>query len=52
MGEIGDVLLGKVVGRASVGGVTIHKSPGVAARDLVAAHAVDWNSLKERPHAD
>ncbi len=42
-GEIGDVLLGRLAGRRSDEEITVYKSLGVTAQDLVAAHAV-WQS--------
>jgi ornithine cyclodeaminase/alanine dehydrogenase-like protein (mu-crystallin family) len=39
-GEIGEVLLGRVAGRSSADDITVYKSLGVTAQDLVAAHAV------------
>ena len=40
VGEIGAVLLGRVVGRATAEQITVYKSLGVVSQDLVAAHAV------------
>lgn len=40
VGEIGSVLLGEVEGRQSEADVTIYKSLGLVAQDLIAAHAV------------
>jgi ornithine cyclodeaminase len=40
LGELGDVLLGKVAGRANPSDVTIFKSLGIAVEDLAAAHHV------------
>ncbi len=42
-GEIGEVLLGRVAGRQSPDQITVYKSLGVTAQDLVAAHAV-WRA--------
>lgn len=42
-GEIGEVLLGRAQGRQSVEDITVYKSLGVTAQDLVAAHAV-WTA--------
>jgi ornithine cyclodeaminase/alanine dehydrogenase-like protein (mu-crystallin family) len=39
-GEIGEVLLGRVSGRQSADEITVYKSLGVTAQDLVAAHAI------------
>ena len=46
-GEIGDVLLGRVTGRRSREEITVYKSLGVTAQDLVAAHAV-WRAAVAR----
>jgi ornithine cyclodeaminase/alanine dehydrogenase-like protein (mu-crystallin family) len=40
IGEIGAVLLGQVAGRRSPEEVTVYKSLGLVAQDLIAAHAV------------
>jgi ornithine cyclodeaminase len=40
VGEIGALLLGRVEGRATPAQITVYKSLGVVAQDLVAAHAV------------
>jgi ornithine cyclodeaminase len=40
VGEIGCVLLGKVEGRQGEADVTVYKSLGLVAQDLIAAHAV------------
>jgi ornithine cyclodeaminase len=40
LGEIGEVALGRVLGRSSRDDITIYKSLGAVAQDLVAAHAV------------
>ena len=42
-GEIGEVLLGRVAGRQSADDITVYKSLGVTAQDLLAAHAV-WRA--------
>jgi ornithine cyclodeaminase/alanine dehydrogenase-like protein (mu-crystallin family) len=39
-GEIGAVLLGQIAGRRSADEITVYKSLGLVAQDLVAAHAV------------
>lgn len=39
-GEIGAVLLGRVAGRRSADEITVYKSLGLVAQDLIAAHAV------------
>lgn len=44
-GEIGEVLLGRVAGRESADEITVYKSLGVTAQDLVAAHAV-WRAAR------
>ncbi len=40
LGELGEVLVGRVVGRASASDITIFKSLGLAIEDLAAAHHV------------
>lgn len=40
VGEIGEVLMGKVAGRASSDQITLYKSLGVATQDLAASHYV------------
>ena len=40
LGEIGDVLSGKVAGRTGNHDITVYKSLGVAAQDLAAAHVI------------
>jgi alanine dehydrogenase len=40
LGEIGEVLNGKVVGRIGNHDITVYKSLGVAAQDLAAAHVI------------
>ena len=40
LGEIGDVLNGKVVGRTSNDDITVYKSLGVAAQDMAAARVI------------
>lgn len=40
LGEIGEVLAGKVVGRTSRDDITVYKSLGVAVQDLAAAHVI------------
>lgn len=44
-GEIGEVLLGKVAGRRTLDEITVYKSLGVTAQDLVAAYAV-WQAAR------
>jgi len=45
VGELGDVLLGKVPGRQSAGEITLFKSLGIAVEDLAAAHHV-WKKAQ------
>ena len=40
VGEIGDILLGKIEGRRSANEITLFKSLGLAVQDLAAAHFV------------
>ena len=40
LGEIGDVFLGRLVGRTSPDDVTVYESLGVAIEDLASAHAI------------
>jgi len=40
LGELGDVLLGKIPGRTGAGDITLFKSLGVAVEDLASAHHV------------
>ena len=40
LGELGDVLLGRIAGRTAASDVTIFKSLGIAVEDLAAAHHV------------
>ena len=40
VGEIGDVLIGKVLGRRSADEITTYKSLGISAQDLTAADYV------------
>jgi ornithine cyclodeaminase len=40
LGELGDVLLGRIEGRRSAGEITLFKSLGIAVEDLAAAHYV------------
>ncbi len=46
LGEIGDILLGKVQGRESEEEITLFKSLGIAVKDLVAAHYIYEKALK------
>lgn len=45
-GEIGEVLLERVLGRRSAQEITVYKSLGVTAQDLIVAHAV-WRAAEE-----
>ncbi|HEY3217229.1 MAG TPA: ornithine cyclodeaminase family protein [Candidatus Eisenbacteria bacterium] len=45
LGELGDVLLGRVAGRGSPDDVTLFKSLGIAVEDLAAAHHVHQKAL-------
>ena len=45
LGEIGEVLLGKVVGRQSDSEVTLFKSLGIATEDVAAAHSLYTKAL-------
>lgn len=45
LGELGDVLLGKVPGRIAPDDVTVYESLGVAVEDLAAAHAIHARAL-------
>lgn len=47
LGEIGEVLGGKVAGRTSVTDITVYKSLGVAVQDLAAAHVVYERALRD-----
>ena len=49
LGEIGAVLAGRVTGRTSPQDVTVYKSLGIVAQDLVAAHAVYRKYLLTSP---
>jgi ornithine cyclodeaminase len=46
LGELGEVLLGKVPGRLSREDVTVYESLGVAVEDLAAAHAIHGRALE------
>ncbi|HEY6482767.1 MAG TPA: ornithine cyclodeaminase family protein [Steroidobacteraceae bacterium] len=48
LGEIGEVLAGKVVGRCAPQDITIYKSLGVAAQDLAAAQTIYTRAARER----
>eukprot|EP00041_Stephanoeca_diplocostata_P001518 m.202 g.202 ORF g.202 m.202 type:complete len:74 (-) comp120_c1_seq1:21-242(-) len=45
LGEIGDVLLGKISGRSNAQSITVFKSVGAAAEDLFAMEAL-YRSLR------
>jgi ornithine cyclodeaminase len=46
LGELGDVLLGRVPGRTSPADVTVYESLGVALEDLAAAHAIHRRAVE------
>jgi alanine dehydrogenase len=46
VGEVGEVLLGRVPGRRSSDEITIYESLGVAVEDLAAAHAIHLRALE------
>jgi ornithine cyclodeaminase len=48
VGEIGDLLLGRVTGRADAREITLFKSLGLAAEDLAAAHHIYSKALQSR----
>jgi len=45
LGELGEVLLGRVAGRVSPDDVTIYESLGVAVEDLASAHEIHRRAL-------
>jgi ornithine cyclodeaminase/alanine dehydrogenase-like protein (mu-crystallin family) len=45
LGEVGDVLLGKVSGRVSRGDITVYKSLGIAIEDLASARVIYERAL-------
>lgn len=47
LGEIGEVLSGKVAGRAGNQDITVYKSLGVAAQDLAAAHVIYNRAVRD-----
>jgi ornithine cyclodeaminase len=47
LGEIGDVLNGKVVGRTGNHDITVYKSLGVAAQDMAAAHVIYERAVRD-----
>ena len=46
VGEVGEVLLGRIPGRRSSDEITIYESLGVAVEDLAAAHAIHRRALE------
>ncbi|HEU5310604.1 MAG TPA: ornithine cyclodeaminase family protein, partial [Candidatus Eisenbacteria bacterium] len=46
LGEVGEVLLGKVPGRTSPADVTVYESLGIAIEDLASAHAIHRIALE------
>ena len=52
LGEIGEVLLGRVAGRLADGDITVYKSLGHTAQDMAAAKAVVERSLGQAGFAD
>ena len=46
LGELGEVLLGKVEGRAARDDVTVYESLGVAVEDLAAAHVIHRRAME------
>jgi ornithine cyclodeaminase len=48
LGELGEVLLGKVAGRVSHDDITIFESLGIAIEDLAAAHFIHRRALESR----
>ena len=46
LGELGEVLLGKVPGRVSPEDITVYESLGVAIEDLAAAHAIHRRAIE------
>jgi ornithine cyclodeaminase len=46
LGELGEVLLGKVPGRMSPDDITVYESLGVAIEDLAAAHAIHRRAIE------
>lgn len=47
LGEIGEVLGGKVVGRTGNQDITVYKSLGVAAQDMAAAHVIYEHAVRD-----
>jgi ornithine cyclodeaminase len=47
LGEIGEVLEGRVAGRTGPHDITVYKSVGMAAQDLAAAHVIYHRALRE-----
>jgi ornithine cyclodeaminase/alanine dehydrogenase-like protein (mu-crystallin family) len=48
LGELGEVLLGRVAGRRNAEEITLFKSMGIAVEDIAAAHHVYARALQER----
>ncbi len=48
LGELGELLLGRVVGRQSVEEITVFKSLGIAVEDVAAAYHVYTKALQEK----
>ena len=51
IGEIGALVLGRIIGRQTVEDITVYKSLGVGAQDLIAAHAVYTSSSRVDAHS-
>jgi len=47
LGEIGDVLSGRIPGRIGNNDITLYKSLGVAAQDLAAAHVIYERAVRD-----
>jgi alanine dehydrogenase len=47
LGEIGDVLVGRIAGRTGDNDITLYKSLGVAAQDLAAAHVIYERAVRD-----
>ena len=45
LGELGEVLLGKLAGRVSAADITVYESLGIAIEDLASAHAIYERAL-------
>ena len=48
LGELGELFLGKIVGRVSPKDVTVYESLGIAIEDLAAAHHIHRRALESR----